>query len=639
MSYLDLPRVTFSGDFQADVSTVNNDVRHFDVGSFDPVFQEVQNSPPGAPSNNGWFNPTGSGAFRLLNCRVRGAIDEDGQVDDADPILATTVGGSSDRVSAKIVDLDPQWQLSSELWGLRVELVAGGERLLAGDFEPAGFRDVWFPFRPDRPQTRAARYQSVLRNIEWAAPGVSRFVDRLRGASSGGMLSIRLTTFAYDTARRSARFTIGSVLGAIGPYRLGEPHRFVAGRRFAPRLVVVQPRSDLNFFDGQLSPSGTQVSVDLATALPIRDFQGNLFDVGELQLGLLDDPAIDEGARVLDGNGFIALGDPLPYLRAGWLTDSGGIHTVAVPPPARAGIAARPLAVLRANDNDHTVVVRETPAGWLVRADNDLHRVEAGESITVRVHVTRLGQPAADAQVVARLLAPFTPLPPANETGPGYPTAPMPPIGDPPSAVTISQPDPTDADGRTTVRIDCADPGNPRGYLDGQIYQLRLELSGVDPAGLRIPQLERITALVFDAHPVPDNPTWTEHIEPIFTQYGNLYPVMSRRLVDLGDYESVRRHRAILQFAFALDIADPNSMPVSRDLSSAKRRMILNWLADPDLPRSPARPRRAPEARAASAPSVEDVLEPEDVVVPADSKERFVRQYLPDTDVTERPES
>ncbi|MGQ0778446.1 MAG: hypothetical protein ACT4NY_29230 [Pseudonocardiales bacterium] len=633
MSYLDLPRVTFSGDFQADVSTVNNDVRHFDVGSFDDVFQEVQDSPPGAPPNNGWFNPTGSGAFRLLNCRVRGAVDEDGPVDDADPILATTIGGSSDRVSAKIVDLDPQWQLSSELWGLRVELVAGGERLLAGDFEPAGFRDVWFPFRPDRPQARAARYQSVLHNIEWAAPGVSRFADRLRAASTGGMLSIRLTTFAYDTARSSARFTIGSVVGAIGPYRLGEPHRFVAGRRFAPRLVVGQPRSDLNFFDGQVSRSGAQVTVDLANALPIRDFQGNLFDIGELRLGLLDDPAIDEGARVLDGDGFIALGDPLPYLRDGWLTDSAGIRTVTVPLQARAEIATRPLAVLRANDSDHTVLVRETPAGLLVRADDDLHRVEADESITVRVHVTRFGRPAASEQVVPRLLGPFTPQPPPNETGPGYPTAPMPPIGDPQSAITIVQPGPTDADGRTTVRIDCADPGHPRGYLDGQVYQLRLELRGVDPARLRVPPFERITALVFDAHPVPENPTWTEHIEPIFTQYGNVYPIMSRRLVDLGDYESVRRHRAILQFAFSLDLGDPNSMPVSRDLSSAKRRMVLDWLADPDLSLGAARPRPTPLREARAAPAIEDVLEP------ADSKERFARQYFPDTDVTEGPES
>jgi hypothetical protein len=42
MSYLSNTRLIFTGRFQADVSTVNNDVRHFDDASFDKVFQEFQ---------------------------------------------------------------------------------------------------------------------------------------------------------------------------------------------------------------------------------------------------------------------------------------------------------------------------------------------------------------------------------------------------------------------------------------------------------------------------------------------------------------------------------------------------------------------------------------------------------------------
>ncbi len=40
MSYLGNLRLVFSGDFQADVSTVNNDVRHYDTYSFESRFQE-----------------------------------------------------------------------------------------------------------------------------------------------------------------------------------------------------------------------------------------------------------------------------------------------------------------------------------------------------------------------------------------------------------------------------------------------------------------------------------------------------------------------------------------------------------------------------------------------------------------------
>ena len=70
MSYCTLPRLTFSGQFQADVSTVNNDVRHYDDGSFEARFQELQ----AGPSLNGWWNPEGTGAFRLVGVRVNQAL-------------------------------------------------------------------------------------------------------------------------------------------------------------------------------------------------------------------------------------------------------------------------------------------------------------------------------------------------------------------------------------------------------------------------------------------------------------------------------------------------------------------------------------------------------------------------------------
>ena len=54
---------------------------------------------------------------------------------------------------------------------------------------------------------------------------------------------------------------------------------------------------------------------------------------------------------------------------------------------------------------------------------------------------------------------------------------------------------------------------------------------------------------------------------------------MSKHLVDLGDYGSVSAHRGLLQLAFSLPVSDPNYMPVTRDLSSAKRDTLLKWLA------------------------------------------------------------
>ena len=49
MSYLDSPRLHFDGWFQADVSTINNDVRFYQNASFVPEYQEL--------NQNGSWNP------------------------------------------------------------------------------------------------------------------------------------------------------------------------------------------------------------------------------------------------------------------------------------------------------------------------------------------------------------------------------------------------------------------------------------------------------------------------------------------------------------------------------------------------------------------------------------------------------
>jgi hypothetical protein len=420
-------------------------------------------------------------------------------------------------------------------------------------------------------------------------------------APAGGKLSIRLTTFAFNGNSTSPRFTIGSVVGAIGPYRPGEPHKFVAGRRFAP--IATETTAAVNSFDGVTSAG--RLVVDLANAMPILDDKGTIVDQGEFRLGVLTDPATDQGATVVEGTGFTALGGPLPYRNPGWLLDTAGIATVAIPP--RVDVTTRPLALLRTNGADHTVVVRETPDGWLVRADDHIHRVEPGGTLTTRVHVTRFGRPVPGAEV--------TPLP----LGPTEPGA-APPTGTPAAAFTVLHPDRTGADGQTTLRVRCSNPDTPRGYLDGQIYQMMLGIRGVDQNTLRQNPLEPLTALVFDDYQIPDNPTWFDDVQPILKQYANLYPIMSRRLVRLDEYEAVRQHRAILQFAFSRDIGDPNSMPVTRDLSSAKRQMILDWLALPDLPLGPDRPQ---QTHTPAAPIVDD-----GTIDSTDSKGRFARDYL-----------
>jgi hypothetical protein len=82
--------------------------------------------------------------------------------------------------------------------------------------------------------------------------------------------------------------------------------------------------------------------------------------------------------------------------------------------------------------------------------------------------------------------------------------------------------------------------------------------------------------LVFDAF-TPGNPVTWDDLKYIFQQYANLYPVM-KRFIDLGEEQQVVSYARMLIHAFGLPDEDPNAMPVTRDLSPAKRAAILQWL-------------------------------------------------------------
>jgi hypothetical protein len=261
------------------------------------------------------------------------------------------------------------------------------------------------------------------------------------------------------------------------------------------------------------------------------------------------------------------LGPDIPYRDAGWLSATGGLVTVDVPASVRQAVKDHPLALIR-NGPSPTVFLRETAGGWLVGADVGNWRIEAGDDAVADVHVTRYGAPQEGEQLDARL-APYLPTPSGPETG------------TPTGAVRVTPPEPTDAQGRTELRVGTDDPvlpgtTRPRPGIDGQIYVVVVDRGGSGPRA-------SVVARVFDRFVAPESPKWKD-VREILGEYAQLYPVMTRRMMDLGRYRDVTTYRDTIRMALELDIADPNHMPVTRDLSRPKRDMILAWLALPDLP-------------------------------------------------------
>ncbi|MGH3168544.1 MAG: hypothetical protein ACRDN0_22015, partial [Trebonia sp.] len=571
MSYLNPLRLHFSGSFQADVSTVNNDPKHFDNATFKPEYQERQDG----HHLNGWWNPRGSADWRLRGCRVTSAFMRDGSPAAAgDPVLTADVADSAGTAPAKLVDLDSEQQMVSTIWGLEVRIAtAGGDTLLGGRFEPAAFTDIWGRSSASGAtgdMQAAAMYQSVITDLWWADTAESPFLRQLREAAGQGLLSIKFNVDSFNMNYQDPRFATGRIVGTIGPAVSSEPRHFVAGRQFMTKAAssggFFDPAGRLNFCAGVLDSRTRRLYLDLGNALPTGS-AGLLSDLGDLSLSVLS----------ADGTVPCALG-VLPasaYTRPSWYGETAG---VAVFPPDRplteeefAQADRGPLALAGpGGTSGKPAEITEAPGGLFIRADQFVFRLSPGDRQEVPLYATRLGHPYPGAAVLTH------PTPEFLQPDRGLPVA------VPADAVGYDRRIVTDGGGVAALRIEAGDPGTPRGYIDGQVYALYPVLEETLVYGNSYPfdPANFISLLVWSSFQPDEPPTWLGCIQPVLQQYANLYPIMGD-FVDLGDYDSVCKYAEPLQHVFGLDVSDPNSMPVTRDLSPARRAAILSWLSQP----------------------------------------------------------
>jgi len=596
MSYLNPLRLHFAGRFQAAPSTVNNDITHYNNATFKPEYQQPQqgNQP------NGWWNPRGDADWRLIGCKVTTAWRANGQpVDTADPILTYLIADSDQQVAAKLVDLDPQQQLVSEVWGLEVRICdSHGNTLVRGQFDTAAFADIW-----DRAGSgggdigAAAMYQSVLSGLAWGDISQSPFLQELREHAPDGLLSIKFNVDGYNMDANSPEFTRGRIVGTIGPASAAEPRHFVLGRHFmavaAPGGNFFSPQGKINFCVAVVNQQSGKVYLDLGNALPTTRPGGPLANLGSLSL--VCEMAPNASRDFIQG---MPIGN-IPYRQPGWYARTAGV--IELPADRRltseelAIIAANSLALLLPGPNSHLApAITEPASGLYVRADDYVFRLNPDEPASASLYATQYGQPYPG----ARIMVVFDPSQLQGGAGQPDPATPM-------NALQFPSLVQADAHGIAVLPIAGHDPGNPRGYIDGQVYGLRPVFEETIAPGVNYPlnPWDFISVLLWNAFQADQPPTWYGSLQPIFQQYANLYPVMDRFL-NLADYNSICAHRQLLLLAFGLDTGSPNTMPVTRDLSAAKRQAILHWLSNvgPDGQPLLGTLPPAPSALAAAAP-------------------------------------
>jgi len=606
MSYLQRPRLHFAGRFLADVSTVNNDPPHFDNTTFQASYDQLQPQPPQKPPPYyGWWNPGGTGDFALVSCQVTAVCYQDGTSATAasqDP----AVGMAVQCVPGKLVDLDTQQQMVSQIFALGVSLVtAGNATVVSADFAVAPFTDIYAPnstatppaYPPYSPWLRipantsdeaaGAVYQSQLLAPIWYQQAVfasqSRFLNELHAAAGSNPLSIRFNLDAMVMEFNSANFPTGRLVGTIGVAQAGEPRHLTLGRQLfslgvqnAPppkQPPLANPVVQYNYGVALVDRNAGKVIVDLGNALPSNvpdpsnPAQDTLIDAGPVAIGY----TTESGFTVLDA---------VPYTGPGWYEQTAGIVDL----PAGRRLNANELTALASGqlqlvtfdaNNDPVPQAQESADGTYVRADDFVLRMSPGDNATVTLFATQFGQPLGGAAISLSLDNSCVLSQQSSGISVPGPTPGTPNVLSFPPSVT------TDARGIAQFTISASDPGTPRnfsndgGFIDGQVYGIRPLLAGTASAVAPNPS-DLISILVWSGYTAPAQPAWND-VQPILQQYANLYPVM-KQYFDLSDQTDVTQNAAAIAARLSMSYDNPHYMPVTRDLSPAKAQMILTWL-------------------------------------------------------------
>ena len=575
MSYLNSPRLTFAGQFQADPSTVNNDPNHFNNATFQPNFQDWGNG-----ATNGWWNPEGTGNWRFIGCKITSVTYKDGTIvtdPKDDPIIGMSIMDADSRVTGKIVDLDSQQQSVSMLWGLTVRIVDGEKCPVKGDFEPVAFNDIWWARQnpPTGMVSAAAVYQSVIHNLEWTDyPEIkSRYLDELK-KESPDRLSIKFNVDLFCDDHANYQFTLGRIVGSIGPSKKEEPKHFTVGRQLMPALTMnpnipgYLPDNSIYFACASIDEKTSQVFLDLGNSLRTGP-KGNISESRNLTL------AVKKGYQDYKNL------NSIDYQTENWYEQNGGIVSIKLTDEQLTLAQTYPLAVV----SENVSLIEEVPD--YVRADQFVFRMNPGEETEIDFYASHLGKLKSGQAIICQFQESLI-----NIMGQGNGVPPT----STPNILSFEKQIVTDKSGKAILKLRAGDPENPRGFVDGQVYALWYYIKGQATANFSIDITSNpptilpttlsaidpnnfISILVFDSVPksAVKNPTWDD-IQPTMQQYANLYPLMSKGIFNLAEKDVVDKNAEILKFVFSKEKTDPNYMPATRDLSRDKQKMIINYL-------------------------------------------------------------
>lgn len=625
-SYLGYPRINFFGNFRGDSNTRNNDICNYRRGPPNPNIDTLD------------WNVNGSNEFEFVNTKVISVVDENGNTLKSDGIIGRSIIGNLNGPIAKLSDGSSRDPEVFTIFGMKFGIkwtedfpqIPKEDIAFHGDCSRSILTQFIWPRIPcyteENPGPKysfqnsirnSPQYTSTISNIQWGNPDSedrnSNVLSQLRDVvGDNGKLSMRIVLF-YTTRNYwpyvARNATLGYVVGSIGPYEEGYDTENVPGRRgmfpkYVPVLFPFPPGDICSTYEGDLSKLqwtnfapfevGTrsqgavhEIRLDLSNSLP-TDLTNTIRDLGPLFVGAFDHEA--DCVMILNE-------EPLPYTSNDISFPS--IFSIEFPPELAHFVAQHALVLFQSVESgqgsdrlcslpghSHSVqiILQEyeyfiRPMGYYV----DFLEKDDNPSNIQRVYVTKYGEPVEGVTLTVQQF---------DQTGP-------PPNGVKPelqSAVTefdgtaqfnfLWNGGDTDATRIPGERVYNEPPCPPSKRttlpIDGQLYYFYY---CVDIPGVNCEDYKYIPTffLAFSDYEYDKSRqlTWVDDVGKILSVYARVSPLMTK-ILDVGNYTAVKQSKDIMTMVLSItDLDDPAYMPTTRDLSQAKRRMILDWLEDP----------------------------------------------------------
>ena len=619
-SYLDYPRVHFYGKFRADASTPNNERCYFDanIDAYKNDTDHIYN-----------WNYIGTNEFSIQDTFVTGVTTDSGVTKDE--VIGAAVLDSSSRPFAKMVDIDTEWQgAATVIYGMVFRIVwSDGTEALSGKWTASSIsQSMWKRrkcYQGNGSFTSGTLSTTTISDIKWGELRRSAVLEKLKKLSTKGnnklQLSVSLSAYTSGNPKDFAEtaFTLGLITGTIGVSSDTEPLNYGGERllskteiKHLPDTSIIPPTDSCYNFDGKeywmndapFAVNGDLLSIDLSNSLP-SDPNGSLRYINPLYAGILHE---ESNCIELLGDEIHYCGDDhsSPYCNNDWLKLNGGIVDIKLTDDQKKMLlssSSLAVALMQDKSSDSNETYPNCDALLSSRHKLKLMLKETNYYMRPKEMYSFLIHPSVSTSVsVPFLVSQFGKPVPNLDVKVVRGTQVLPPDGVIPSGGKWNVK--TDENGIATFIFTAVEEMSPiRKYdksdlpctdynsnvselpIDGQVYEfLFCPSDGEKDQKCADFSLNSLVIRAFSnpSYNSDETYTWVDHVQPIFTQYHHLYPVM-HNILNMSDYDSVTspHNIGLLKLSMNLDIDEAGYMPVTRDLPEPQRKMILKWLENP----------------------------------------------------------